>query len=132
MVLDLYFFYKLSDAHRDLIVLTHSFPTRRSSDLIIGEGPAARSVRIDLARFTLIGATTRTGLLTTPLRERFGIPIRRSEEHTSDLQSLMRSSYDVFCLKKKITKHVHKNSYQNTSLKHNHKHHYTTLYNHPS
>ena len=44
-------------------------------DLIIGEGPAARSVRIDLARFTLIGATTRTGLLTTPLRERFGIPI---------------------------------------------------------
>ncbi len=45
-------------------------------DLIIGEGPAARSVRIDLSRFTLIGATTRTGLLTTPLRERFGIPIR--------------------------------------------------------
>jgi Holliday junction DNA helicase RuvB len=45
-------------------------------DLIIGEGPAARSVRIDLARFTLIGATTRTGLLTTPLRDRFGIPVR--------------------------------------------------------
>ena len=45
-------------------------------DLIIGEGPAARSVRIDLARFTLIGATTRTGLLTTPFRDRFGIPVR--------------------------------------------------------
>lgn len=45
-------------------------------DLIIGEGPAARSVRIDLAKFTLVAATTRTGLLTTPLRERFGIPIR--------------------------------------------------------
>ncbi|MGB0086726.1 MAG: Holliday junction branch migration DNA helicase RuvB [Rhodomicrobiaceae bacterium] len=45
-------------------------------DLIIGEGPAARSVRIDLSRFTLVGATTRTGLLTTPLRDRFGIPIR--------------------------------------------------------
>lgn len=45
-------------------------------DLIIGEGPAARSVRIDLAKFTLVGATTRTGLLTTPLRDRFGIPIR--------------------------------------------------------
>ncbi len=45
-------------------------------DLIIGEGPAARSVRIDLAQFTLIGATTRTGLLTTPLRDRFGIPVR--------------------------------------------------------
>jgi len=45
-------------------------------DLIIGDGPAARSVKIDLAKFTLIGATTRSGLLTTPLRERFGIPIR--------------------------------------------------------
>jgi Holliday junction DNA helicase RuvB len=45
-------------------------------DLIIGEGPAARSVKIDLAKFTLIGATTRAGLLTTPLRDRFGIPIR--------------------------------------------------------
>jgi Holliday junction DNA helicase RuvB len=45
-------------------------------DLIIGEGPAARSVRIDLAQFTLIGATTRTGLLTNPLRDRFGIPVR--------------------------------------------------------
>jgi Holliday junction DNA helicase RuvB len=45
-------------------------------DLIIGEGPAARSVRLDLARFTLIGATTRLGLLTNPLRDRFGIPVR--------------------------------------------------------
>ena len=45
-------------------------------DLVIGEGPAARSVRIDLPRFTLVGATTRAGLLTTPLRERFGIPLR--------------------------------------------------------
>ena len=45
-------------------------------DLIIGAGPAARSVKIDLAPFTLVGATTRAGLLTTPLRDRFGIPIR--------------------------------------------------------
>ncbi|HEX2653999.1 MAG TPA: Holliday junction branch migration DNA helicase RuvB [Xanthobacteraceae bacterium] len=45
-------------------------------DLIIGEGPAARSVKIDLSKFTLVGATTRAGLLTTPLRDRFGIPIR--------------------------------------------------------
>ncbi|MGO8915173.1 MAG: Holliday junction branch migration DNA helicase RuvB [Stellaceae bacterium] len=45
-------------------------------DLIIGEGPAARSVRIDLPPFTLIGATTRSGLITRPLRERFGIPLR--------------------------------------------------------
>ncbi|UNC14515.1 Holliday junction branch migration DNA helicase RuvB [Acidiphilium multivorum] len=45
-------------------------------DLIIGEGPGARSVRIDLPRFTLIGATTRSGLLANPLRDRFGIPLR--------------------------------------------------------
>jgi holliday junction DNA helicase RuvB len=45
-------------------------------DLMIGEGPSARSVRIELPRFTLIGATTRSGLLTTPLRDRFGIPLR--------------------------------------------------------
>ncbi len=45
-------------------------------DLIIGEGPAARSVKIDLPKFTLVGATTRAGLLTTPLRDRFGIPVR--------------------------------------------------------
>src|SRR3954471_8572970 len=45
-------------------------------DLIIGEGPAARSVRIELPPFTLVGATTRSGLITTPLRERFGIPLR--------------------------------------------------------
>ena len=45
-------------------------------DLIIGEGPAARSVRIDLQPFTLVGATTRSGLISTPLRDRFGIPLR--------------------------------------------------------
>ena len=48
----------------------------RALDLIIGEGPSARSVRIDLPPFTLVGATTRAGLLTTPLRDRFGIPVR--------------------------------------------------------
>ena len=48
----------------------------RALDIMIGEGPSARSVRIDLPKFTLIGATTRQGLLTTPLRDRFGIPVR--------------------------------------------------------
>jgi len=55
-------------------------------DLIIGEGPAARSVRIDLAKFTLVGATTRAGLLTTPLRDRFGIPIRLNFYTEEELQ----------------------------------------------
>jgi Holliday junction DNA helicase RuvB len=59
-------------------------------DLIIGEGPAARSVRIDLAKFTLVAATTRTGLLTTPLRERFGIPIRLEFYTVAELEEIVR------------------------------------------
>ncbi len=55
-------------------------------DLMIGEGPSARSVRIDLPRFTLIGATTRSGLLTTPLRDRFGIPLRLNYYSTEELE----------------------------------------------
>lgn len=58
-------------------------------DLIIGEGPAARSVRIDLAKFTLVGATTRTGLLTTPLRDRFGIPIRLNFYTVAELEDIV-------------------------------------------
>ncbi|CUW41185.1 ATP-dependent DNA helicase, component of RuvABC resolvasome [Magnetospirillum sp. XM-1] len=58
-------------------------------DLIIGEGPAARSVRIDLPRFTLVGATTRSGLLTTPLRERFGIPCRMNFYEPAELESIV-------------------------------------------
>jgi Holliday junction DNA helicase RuvB len=58
-------------------------------DLIIGEGPAARSVRIDLAKFTLVGATTRTGLLTTPLRDRFGIPIRLNFYTVEELEDIV-------------------------------------------
>ena len=59
-------------------------------DLIIGEGPAARSVRIDLAKFTLVGATTRTGLLTTPLRDRFGIPVRLDFYTEEELLDIVR------------------------------------------
>ncbi|MFO1136016.1 MAG: Holliday junction branch migration DNA helicase RuvB [Rhodoblastus sp.] len=58
-------------------------------DLIIGEGPAARSVKIDLAKFTLVGATTRAGLLTTPLRDRFGIPVRLNFYTVEELQSIV-------------------------------------------
>jgi Holliday junction DNA helicase RuvB len=59
-------------------------------DLIIGEGPAARSVKIDLAKFTLVGATTRAGLLTNPLRDRFGIPIRLNFYNESELEQIVR------------------------------------------
>ena len=67
-------------------------------DLIIGEGPAARSVRIDLAKFTLIGATTRSGLLTTPLRDRFGIPVRLNFYTPEELEEVVRRGSRVLCL----------------------------------
>src|SRR6478736_6732376 len=58
-------------------------------DLIIGEGPAARSVKIDLSKFTLVGATTRAGLLTNPLRDRFGIPIRLNFYSEAELEQIV-------------------------------------------
>jgi len=61
----------------------------RALDLIIGEGPSARTVRIDLPPFTLIGATTRQGLLTTPLRDRFGIPVRLNFYSESELEQVV-------------------------------------------
>ena len=64
-------------------------------DLMIGEGPAARSVRIDLPPFTLVGATTRSGLITTPLRERFGIPLRLSFYDVDELEQVVRRAARV-------------------------------------
>lgn len=61
-------------------------------DLIIGEGPSARSVRIDLAPFTLVGATTRAGLLATPLRDRFGIPLRLEFYTPDELTAVVRGT----------------------------------------
>jgi len=58
-------------------------------DLIIGEGPAARAIKIDLPHFTLIGATTRIGLLTNPLRDRFGIPLRLNFYEIAELQKIV-------------------------------------------
>jgi Holliday junction DNA helicase RuvB len=58
-------------------------------DLIIGQGPAARSVKIDLAKFTLVGATTRAGLLTNPLRDRFGIPVRLNFYSEAELEEIV-------------------------------------------
>ena len=62
----------------------------RALDLMIGEGPSARSVRIDLPPFTLVGATTRQGLLTTPLRDRFGIPVRLQFYTVPELELVVR------------------------------------------
>ena len=64
-------------------------------DLIIGEGPAARSIRIDLPPFTLVGATTRSGLITRPLRERFGIPLRLDFYTPAELELIVRRGAGV-------------------------------------
>ena len=67
-------------------------------DIMIGEGPAARSIRIELPPFTLVGATTRAGLLTQPLRERFGIPLRLEFYDLNDLTSIvMRAAHLLEC-----------------------------------
>jgi holliday junction DNA helicase RuvB len=68
-------------------------------DLMIGEGPAARSVRIDLPPFTLIGATTRTGLLTTPLRDRFGITARLNFYECRELESIVSRGASLLALR---------------------------------
>jgi Holliday junction DNA helicase RuvB len=67
-------------------------------DLIIGEGPAARSVKIDLAPFTLVGATTRAGLLTNPLRDRFGIPVRLNFYTEAELELIVTRGARVLSL----------------------------------
>jgi holliday junction DNA helicase RuvB len=68
----------------------------RALDLVIGEGPAARSVRIDLPPFTLVGATTRSGLITRPLRERFGIPLRLQFYEPGELASIVTRQAALF------------------------------------
>ncbi len=67
-------------------------------DLIIGEGPAARSVKIDLSRFTLVGATTRAGLLTNPLRDRFGIPVRLNFYTEAELEEIVNRGARVLSI----------------------------------
>ena len=67
-------------------------------DLMIGEGPAARSIKIDLPPFTLVGATTRSGLITSPLRDRFGIPVRLNFYDTADLEKIVsRGAHILGC-----------------------------------
>lgn len=70
----------------------------RVLDLMIGEGPSARSVRIELPRFTLVGATTRQGLLTTPLRDRFGIPVRLQFYSVEELEHVVSRAARLMAL----------------------------------
>jgi len=68
-------------------------------DLVIGQGPGARSVKMDLPRFTLVGATTRTGLLTPPLRDRFGVMLRLDFYSTDELVQIIRRSAKILGLR---------------------------------
>ena len=68
-------------------------------DLMIGEGPAARSLRIDLPPFTLIAATTRSGLITTPLRDRFGIPMRLQFYGQNELEEIIKRAAEKLSFK---------------------------------
>ena len=68
-------------------------------DIMIGEGPAARSIKVDLPAFTLIGATTRAGLLTSPLRDRFGIVQRLDFYNIKDLTTIVLRSASALSLK---------------------------------
>src|SRR5213078_3799350 len=64
-------------------------------DIVVGQGPAARTLTLDLAPFTLIGATTRTGLLTTPLRDRFGMTFRLGYYELDELALIVRRSANI-------------------------------------
>jgi Holliday junction DNA helicase RuvB len=67
-------------------------------DIMIGEGPAARSIKLDLPQFTLVGATTRAGLLTSPLRDRFGITQRLEFYNDEDLATIVTRSMNILAL----------------------------------
>ena len=68
-------------------------------DVMIGEGPTARSIRLDLPKFTLVGATTRSGLLTQPLRERFGIPLRLQFYDNNELSQIISRAAKILNVK---------------------------------
>jgi Holliday junction DNA helicase RuvB len=65
-------------------------------DIVLGKGPAARSIRLDLPHFTLVGATTRTGLITGPLRDRFGLVARLDYYDTDELQAIVSRAAGIF------------------------------------
>ncbi|MBS5793686.1 MAG: Holliday junction branch migration DNA helicase RuvB [Lachnospirales bacterium] len=69
-----------------------------SLDIMIGKGPSSKSIRVDLPKFTLIGATTRVGLLTNPLRDRFGVISRLEMYNSSELRDIIKRSADVLCV----------------------------------
>lgn len=87
---DVFFIDEIHRLNKNVEELLYSAMEDFSLDIIIGEGPAARTVKIDLPKFTLVGATTRIGLISSPLRDRFGIPMRLEFYQTKELLEIVK------------------------------------------
>jgi Holliday junction DNA helicase RuvB len=93
---DVLFIDEIHRLHRSIEEVLYPAMEDFCLDIVIGKGPSARSVRLDLPPFTLIGATTRVGLLTAPLRDRFGVLSRLEYYSQSDLSEIVRRTSDLF------------------------------------
>lgn len=89
---DVLFIDEIHRLHRTIEEVLYSAMEDFKLDLIIGQGPAARTIQLDLPSFTLVGATTRSGLLTSPLRDRFGVQLRMEFYDTDDLKTIVQRS----------------------------------------
>ncbi len=89
---DILFIDEIHSLSRSVEEILYSAMEDYALDIIIGKGPSARSIRLDIPKFTLIGATTRTGLLTAPLRDRFGVISRLELYSTADLKRIVKRS----------------------------------------
>ncbi len=98
---DVLFIDEIHRLHKTVEEVLYSAMEDFKLDLIIGEGPAARAIKIDLPKFTLVGATTRIGLLTKPLKDRFGIPLRLNFYEVEELKTIVIR--DAKILQTKIT-----------------------------
>lgn len=99
---DVLFIDEIHRLHNSVEEVLYSAMEDFKLDIIIGEGPAARTIKIDLPKFTLIGATTRIGLLSNPLRDRFGIPLKLNFYNHEELQKIVERDCEI--LKTKISK----------------------------
>ena len=96
---DVLFIDEIHRLHRQVEEVLYPAMEDFAIDIVIGKGAAARSIRLDLPKFTLVGATTRAGLLTAPLRDRFGVVSRLEFYSTQDLMTIIRRSAEVLHVK---------------------------------
>jgi Holliday junction DNA helicase RuvB len=92
---DVLFIDEIHRLHRSVEEMLYSAMEDGRLDILIGKGPTARSIRLELPRFTLVGATTRTGLITGPLRDRFGFVARLDYYDTEDLAAILRRAATI-------------------------------------